>query len=776
MGENQLPPHLHTEFQELADSLLCDKYLRHFFKKLDNMTVNNDTTTLNRSFIINPDEASLMPAVARIGYELAMDRLQDGPSTDGFVQPPVKTTRNQFSGLRKTILGIFKTKFPEGIFASKVGSNSLFSTDMATITEARRKIDDSRARSVGFPEMKSLTSFLSSCTATSTSHHLLQHTPTFFVSILKNIPSILDTSPLTTLKSESEPYLAATLLPPFDRQNPSKLERLTEQREHVVSSLTHLLKHTPNTISLYQYTASRNWRSSPITTTFEKKEITRLEKFSKHSQTQPEGLPNNIDLAAPPSGAHPHYVNCFVCPPFARTSKNKTTSTKKPNDKVAFLDPFHGDVNINRLLVKCNLGDVKSHYTKHHNNPIDPSVKAGHGFILPCNICRRHVAEGKQEYTYFMYSCCLEDLKTHYHLLHSDDDNQLKLYNTVRHYIVTENLPIDLKHCDFYFLTRCVICNHNFHSQSALVRHERICLAKVITHSSFFGLRLVQSTFYNEYTKKATEQADNLHLINQAGLFLKRIQNGDPSDTTSDEKPPTTASTTATPTTTKSFTTYLSDTYGQFVIRRSSKTPLTQNTPAKDETPNSTQTNRPVLKQIGNKQQDWTSQPNETRTQETRRPNKTQTQEQRHSAKAFIDDEAVEDNRTTGKRDKKHNNNKNQPKNNEKHTKKAKDAKKKHRKHAKNAENEENVENAKNAENVKNVENAENAENTENAKTKKNMENTHKKKKRLRSKRQKHHHGEGNVNNEEKRKTREEEKMEEEEEEEGAKREEKGGR
>ena len=149
-----------------------------------------------------------------------------------------------------------------------------------------------------------------------------------------------------------------------------------------------------------------------------------------------------------------------------------------------------------------------------------------------------------------MYSCCLEDLKTHYHLLHSDDDNQLKLYNTVRHYIVTENLPIDLKHCDFYFLTRCVICNHNFHSQSALVRHERICLAKVITHSSFFGLRLVQSTFYNEYTKKATEQADNLHLINQAGLFLKRIQNGDPSDTTSDEKPPTTASTTATPTTT----------------------------------------------------------------------------------------------------------------------------------------------------------------------------------------------------------------------------------
>ena len=262
-----------------------------------------------------------------------------------------------------------------------------------------------------------------------------------------------------------------------------------------------------------------------------------------------------------------------------------------------------------------------THYTRYHTDHLDPSVKAGHGLIIPCNICRHRVMERKLEYLYYMYSCCLEDLRTHYFLLHNDDDLLLKLYNTVRQHIVTENLAVDLKLCDSYFLSRCLICGHLFPSQLSLLRHEKICLSKIVSCSSFFGLRLVEDLFFSKYAKKASEEESNLHIVNQASLFLKRLRNDELTNPTS-SKDPTITKTTTTDTENqpkpkpkpKPFEEYLSETYGQFVIRRRSKS-VKQANPRDDQpSTNHLQTiykpstnpsttnhaNRAVLKRIDN--------------------------------------------------------------------------------------------------------------------------------------------------------------------------------
>ena len=561
----------HTFFSELSGSLLRNKHLRELLQLVDGMVVNNDNTSLSRNFIINTDEASLMSPVARLGYELTMDRLKkDRWAVEGGVVRPDEP--KEFSGLRKSILDVFKTSLPNDIINNKVTPNIYFSTTQTTLSELKSKQDNTRAQSVGFGEMKSLSSFLVSPPAHDTTH-TLKHTPTFFVSILQNINSILDDTPLARFKSESKQYLNATLKPPFDQLEPSKAERLSRQREHVVRNIAYLTDNTPSTISLYQYAASCNWHSSPITTNFDKKEIMKLAKFA--TQPPPQEGGSSVNLESPPSGTHPLYFNCFLCPPFAKKCKQPAEKSK---NKVAFLDPSHGDVNINRLIVRTNVRNVLTHYTRYHTDHLDPSVKAGHGLIIPCNICRRRAMEGKQEYLYYMYSCCLEDLRTHYFLLHNDDDLLLKLYNTVRQHIVTENLAVDLKLCDSYFLSRCLICGHLFPSQLCLLRHEKICLSKIVSCSSFFGLRLVEDLFCSKYTKKASEEESNLHIVNQASLFLKRLRNDELTNPTS-SKNPTITKTTTTGTENqpkpkpkpKPFEEYLSETYGQFVIRRCSK-------------------------------------------------------------------------------------------------------------------------------------------------------------------------------------------------------------
>ena len=103
MSENFPLHHLHTEFRELSDSILCNKHLRNLFDQIDGMIVNNNDNSISRAFTINSEEASLMPVVARLGYEIAMDRVQNEKTPaegGGVVHPPAGIIRNnQFSGL-----------------------------------------------------------------------------------------------------------------------------------------------------------------------------------------------------------------------------------------------------------------------------------------------------------------------------------------------------------------------------------------------------------------------------------------------------------------------------------------------------------------------------------------------------------------------------------------------------------------------------------------------------------------------------------------------------
>ena len=281
--------------------------------------------------------------------------------------------------------------------------------------------------------------------------------------------------------------------------------------------MTHIMEKKPATISLGHY-ASSDWQTGPITTNFDRKELGRLEKLVTSFGGPQQELPNNVDLQQPSigSGTHPVYVNCFYCPPLVHKTKNP------PPTQIAFQDPLHSEVNIHRLTVRTSLQQTLDHFVKFHSDRQSARVKSGHGMILPCYLCHRYFLEGKEEYNYFRYSCCLEDLRSHYFLIHSEDHLLFQLYAAIRKMIVQENIFIDLKLVDTLFLSKCMLCGINLSSQFAVKAHEKICLSKFVSSCNFFGTRLTQDFFYCKYTKQKMEEEDQQHAIAQASLFLKR--------------------------------------------------------------------------------------------------------------------------------------------------------------------------------------------------------------------------------------------------------------
>merc|ERR1712105_46262 len=167
-------------------------------------------------------------------------------------------------------------------------------------------------------------------------------------------------------------------------------------------------------------------------------------------------------------------------------------------------------------------------------------------------------------------------LKDHCLLMHHEDNLLYHLYVSIRKMIVQENIMIDLKLVDMYFLAKCPMCNMNFPSQAAVKIHEKLCLSKFVTSCAFFGNRLTHDVFSCKYVKEKSEEEDQLRAINQASLFLKRAS----ASSSSKDSATTSATTTATSTTStvtsttiktnETFEQYLSKTYGEFLLKKSS--------------------------------------------------------------------------------------------------------------------------------------------------------------------------------------------------------------
>ena len=663
--------HSHLYFSSFAESLISNKHLRNLLTNIDAMVLNGEPPSTSSKFIMNQDDISLSPA-ATLGYELVKERLRgetslgtpQGSSEKGVgIRPGImgKSKSGNVSELkqiRAKIMDVFKTTLPSNILSEKVYPNIGFTTEPAALTSLTEKHNKIKANSVGFGDPEILKRFLLSNNNKTTGGGKsppwqLEHTPAFFTSILENIDSILVSSWSHSYKREWKRYLSAT--PPPKPQSSGNLqqyaiktERLLAQRDRVVKNITFVLERKPSTISLAHY-ASADWKTGPLTTKLDKKEIGRLEKlvssFNTHNQQE---VSSHIDLQQPASGGYPTYVNCFYCPPYCTSPSQK--SSPQPRD-VAFKDPSHADVNIQRLLVRTSLQDTLDHFVKFHSDRQSARVKGGHGMILPCYLCQRYVAEGKEEYRFSMMSCCLEDLRDHFFLVHSDDNLLFRLYTSIRKMIVQENILMDLKLVDTYFLSKCFLCGVNLSSQIAVKSHEKFCLSKFLSSCNFFGNRLTQDVFSCKYTKKKVEEEEHYHAINQASLFLKRA-----SATTESSSVTTTATTPSTQATAKTttrdqltFEQYLSKKYGQFVIKRKSssssrkdlsrqkcKDSKKRSGEHKQSTPDNTAEAQRQKKTQNHPKKKKTLLEGEASSKKWRKMN---------PGKAFIDSEAIEDNR-----------------------------------------------------------------------------------------------------------------------------------
>ena len=607
------------------------------------------------------DESSLSPA-ATLGYELVKERLSTESPQEGCEKGagirPVRTNPNcnlsELKQIRTKLMDIFRETLPGKLLSQKVFPNIAFTTDTAALACITEKNNNHRAHSVGFGNADLLKHFLLSNGEQNQEVDArgniklapcqLKHTPTFFISLLENIDSILVPTPQHFLKREWKRYLNATPppkpQPPFNpQQHAIKTERLQTQRDRVVKNITHILEKKPSTISLAHY-ASSDWQTGPITTNFDKKEVGRLEKLVSSFPPQQQDVVY-ADMHQPPigSGGHPVYVNCFYCPPLVHKPKNNPPAQSE--NEIAFQDPLHADVNIHRLLVKTSLQQTLDHFVKFHSDRQSARVKSGHGLILPCHLCHKYLMEGKEEYNYFRYSCCLECLRSHYVLLHSEDHLLFQLHAAIRKIIVQESVFIDLKLVDFYFLSKCMICGVNLSSQSAVKIHEKLCLSKFVSFCSFFGSRLTQDLFYCKYTKKKEEEEDRLHAITQASLFLKRASA--PTPTT-----PATPSgqTTVTTATREPFEQYLSRNYSQFLIKKTVS-------PSKQHNPNSKPKHKESKKDPGSNNPSTlvdvthtaSKKPQKSETHREKRVSSSQNWRKTSPAKVFIDAEALEDNR-----------------------------------------------------------------------------------------------------------------------------------
>ena len=145
------------------------------------------------------------------------------------------------------------------------------------------------------------------------------------------------------------------------------------------------------TLSLGQYAAKEN-AAHCIITNFPEREITKMKKYLSSKEA--------LELDVPVSGSSPVFLNCMICPPYV-------PRTKKGTKRDVFLDPLHGDVNIHRILVRTNPEEVYRHYIAYHTDRSAPHNKAGHSYVIACPTCKKLVAEGKNDYRFYSFSCCI---------------------------------------------------------------------------------------------------------------------------------------------------------------------------------------------------------------------------------------------------------------------------------------------------------------------------------------------------------------------------------
>ena len=476
----------HISFKEYSDSLISNKHLREFLKKIDNMIVNNGRNQ-TEGFILGPTEASLSPA-AEIGLSLAQDYVKYGESESSDVPNSLKTK----------IFSCLRDRVPHEVILANLPNLSP-SSDVNFLGNLKKKKTDVKAHSLGFPDGETLCCFLNSKDVLQPDKSRnLKLTPLFLLALLDKIDNLLDPSPLETFKDDMSLYSDAPLPTesPFSELAQSKLGRLKEQRSRVIKNMNFLVneKKIP-TLSLGQYAAKEN-AAHCIITNFPEKEITKMKKYISSKET--------LELDVPVSGSSPVFLNCMICPPFVPKSKK---STKKN----AFSDPLHGDVNVHRILVRTSPEEVHRHYIAYHTDRSAPHSKAGHSYVFPCPTCKKLVAEGKTDYMFFMYSCCLSCLKIHRFLLHGESDILLSLYKDVREFVIQNQHSLDLKLADNIFLCKCHVCGFLFNSKVSMERHISICAARALSACAFYGHRVVPDFFSCSYTKKLSLEYEQTH-------------------------------------------------------------------------------------------------------------------------------------------------------------------------------------------------------------------------------------------------------------------------
>ena len=241
---------------------------------------------------------------------------------------------------------------------------------------------------------------------------------------------------------------------------------------------------------------------------------------------------------------------CFHCQAVCDDAQKKGSETGYDiNDDFA-------SVNVFRLAILKTVEEVDKHYSALHTK------KKIHKYLLPCLRC---IGEGRYE-TCFL--CCLACAKSHYLYLHSSSDPFHNIGSDLESSFKKD--PSVLDSVKYFFDVRCRLCAKLFANSAKRDLHEsRICLARAISLSCFFGTRLdVSRPLASDFSSATVSRIELETATKQANLLTQKQISSEGPFFPSDEN---TTLNTPPPDGPKSMKTYLSNETADLVRLRKQK-------------------------------------------------------------------------------------------------------------------------------------------------------------------------------------------------------------
>lgn len=382
--KSQLDEDQHQNFDKVANALTHDSDLRRDLTLIACMAgfLPSKQTDPSDNHLLPQEFESAMSAAELIGREVVQDAL-------GREKLSENSDQDSSTPLQKEIK---KSLEALNIEKDQIESiSALFPSDITIRDYVNRMKSSHHVRGMAFSSFNALKAFVTGTEmAPGTRKKQLTMTTEYLTALIgaNADAELLEDEGHRQTKDLLQRYVKTCRT---ERDGPPKA-RLNIIRNQVVSNVRHYLTNdNASKESLYAYSQRENFPTRSLS--------------DQGLNAILKATPVNNSASNPKSDPPlPQSYNCFLCP-----SASKCTENQKKECSLEFYPEVVGESNVQRVLPRDTLAEVKNHFLTAHTDSRASHVLSGHGFFIPCQKCLTIVLAGKgnKEIMLNLFACCL---------------------------------------------------------------------------------------------------------------------------------------------------------------------------------------------------------------------------------------------------------------------------------------------------------------------------------------------------------------------------------